>query len=143
MGIVFHCSKDSCSSVPMSPVCVCLSMDFPGGQPVAGLRSLLLLLAAGPLALWGEPPARIWPLFSLSHICLVFLKQTEKLSCFFGAAEPNTVPRCVPCLAPTAMAWLCLGAVLAKGLHLVCQEGEMLGRRKQSISYSILPSIKY
>lgn len=67
---------------------------------MAGLCSPLLLLAAALLALWGEPAARIWPLFPLSHICLVSLKQTEKLSCFFGAAEPSTVPRSVPCLAP-------------------------------------------
>lgn len=141
MGIVFLCSKDSCCSVPMSPVCVCLSMNFPGGRPVAGLCSPLLLLAAGLLALWGEPPARIWPLFPLSHICLVFLKQTEKLSCFPGAAEPSAVPRSVPCLAPTTMAWLCLGAALAKGSHLLCQGGGMLGRKNQNVSNSVLPSI--
>lgn len=106
-----------------------------------GLCSLLLLLAAGLLALWGEPPARIWPLFPLSHICLVFLKQTEQLSCFFGAAEPSTVPRSVPCLAPTTLLWLCLGAALPKHPHLVCQEGGMPGRKKQRVSNSILPSV--
>lgn len=31
---------------------------------------------------WGEPPAKTWLLFPLSHICLVFLKQIEKLACF-------------------------------------------------------------
>lgn len=118
-------------------------MNFPGGQPVAGLCSQLLLLAAGLLALCSEPPARIWPLFALSHICLVFLKQTEKLSCFSGAAEPSAVLRSVPCLAPATVAWLCLGTTLAKGSHLVCQEDGMLGRRKENVSNSILPSIKY
>lgn len=137
MGIVFRCSGDSCCSVPMSPVCACLSMNFPGGQPVPGLCSPLLLLAAGLLALWAEPPARIRPLFPLSHICLVFLKQTEQLSCFFGAA----VPRSVPCLAPAVLAWLCLEQC-CPNTHTVCaRRVGWLGGKKQNVSNSILPSI--
>lgn len=94
-------------------------MNVPGGQPVAGLCSPLLLLA-----LWGEPAARIWPLFPLSHICLVFLKQTEKLSCFFGAAEPSAVPRSVPCLAPGLAV---PPAVLPKALTLGARKVGCLG----------------
>lgn len=48
---------------------------------------------------WGEPPAKTGLLFPLSHICLGFLKQIVKLSCFWHCRAESCIQLCFPMAA--------------------------------------------